>query len=109
MKYKPGDKVKIKTWKQMEEEFELDSSGDITINRNNDGGSLSFITNMERLINESNKNRVLTVKEIHKNSAFNTYSVVGYIHFFTDEMIECLVPEKIYEPIHSRFEILDIR
>ena len=109
MKYKVGDKVKIKTWDQMEKEFKLDYQGCITTNENNGVETLSFTPEMEQKINNLNENRVLTINHIHENSTFGSCDMAGYFFCFTDEMIDCLITEKAYEPIHSRFEILDIR
>jgi hypothetical protein len=57
MKYKVGDKVIIKTWKVMEEEFGLNISGNIKCH-------LGYISSMEKEINRLNINRIVTIKQI---------------------------------------------
>lgn len=45
MKFKPGDRVQIKTWEEMEKEYGLDKDGDITPC----GGEISFVRSMRFL------------------------------------------------------------
>ena len=102
MKYKIGDKVRIKTWDQMEKEFGLSYRGSID---NGDDRSIKYVKEMEIEINNLN-DRVLTISKIRGDEY---YRVKEINYNYTDEHIEGLYIEKIYEPIHSRFEILDIR
>ena len=102
MKYKAGDKVKIKSWKEMEKEFGPSDSGIINC-------KLSFTGTMERELNKKFPDRILTIEDI--NEAGNYYGMEKYgiekiSTQWTDDMIKC----KIEEPkINNRFEILDIR
>jgi len=101
MKYKVGDKVKIKTWDKMEKEY------GISTNRTDiDIIPYSFIPAMENKLNNIFPQRNLTIRMVVRQQ-FYLMKEINY--YWTNEMIECLVSEKIYEPIHSRFEILDIR
>ena len=101
MKYKIGDKVRIKTQESMKKEF--------------GGGFLSsintpqyvFVSGMEKQLNENFLNRILTIKEVRKKS----YRMEEIDCNWTDGMIECLVKDykkEVYAPIYSRFEILDL-
>ncbi len=101
MKYKTGDTVKIKTWKEMEREYGLDRYGNIRCKER-------FTHGMEKEINRDFSNRILTIEKI----SINTYKIKNINWYWSDDMIKCLVKdykEKIFKPILSRFEILDIR
>jgi len=98
MKYKVGDKVRIKTWKEMEEHFGLNKKGYISCNR------YFFTKEMERLLNKNFSNRMMEIKQVNSD---HFYYRMKYMAFnWADDMIK----EKIIsEPINSRFDILDIR
>ena len=99
MRYKINNKVRIKTWKEMKEEYGLDFNRDIKC-------EYGFLKDMEERLNKLNTNRVLTIKEI-KN---NYYYMKEMGNWWSNEMIECLAKDyKNPEQINSRFEILDIR
>lgn len=96
MKYKAGDKVKIKTWKAMEKEFGL--NGGL-----NDGCIAvlgTFTPRMEKEL-ELIPNRVLTIEGINNDR----YSMVGISWIWSDGMVE---EPDILDPIENRFEILDL-
>lgn len=78
MKYKVGDKVKIKTWEQMESEFGCDSCGYINC-------ECSFTTEMDKYCG--------TVQEI--SFVHNDYYDMknGGWYSFSDDMIEGLAEE----------------
>ena len=107
MKYKIGDKVKIKTWKKMEKEFGLNKFGNIFVKN-----SIDFYKNKEKALVNASIDRIVEISEIKHH-----YAIGGYYHLkdisnnfiWLDEMIECLYTGEIDEPIYSRFEILDIR
>jgi len=87
MRYKEGDKVKIKKYIE--------------------GVCNSTVREILK-----NNNYILTIA--HKIpgkswSGFDLYNVEEMGFAWSEDIIECLFPEKIIEPIHSRFEILDIR
>ncbi len=107
MKYKVGDKVKIKTWEQMEKEYGKSYLGNV-INCQ----PIIFIRAMERAINGI-KDRILLIKFIRKGDEYNYYVMSELGYHFSDDMIECLAKEYFKklrsEFINSRFEILDIR
>jgi len=97
MKYKVGDRVKIKTWVDMAKEF--DSTGlAIAIPGR-------FVTDMEEAL-KSISNRILTIKGICNEGVRYSMVEIGWI--WSDEMIEELVEEAIFNSIDNRFEILDL-
>ncbi len=106
MNYKIGDKVKIKTWESMRREFKLLCSTSIDT-----GEDLLFTKELEKIIN--NINRVITVKKVCENSYYTAHELPRYHNHcnnlidwrITDKMIEDI---NIYDPIHSRYEILDL-
>jgi len=94
MKYKVGDKVKIKTWEEIKK------------SRSTASWATSFIKYMEEF-EKCYSNRIVEIAEIYKQF----YKIKGNNYWtWKDDMIECLV-EKYKEPgqITSRFDILDIR
>ncbi len=62
MKYKVNDRVKIKSWDDMEREYGLDSFGDIVPL---DG--FSFSSEKEKCLNDRDSDRILTIKNICSN------------------------------------------
>ena len=109
MRYKVGDRVRIKTWEEMEAEYGTNTNGSIRCDI-----IFVFVPKMEKELNELKTDRTLTIRKI--NELYKYYfmkETTGY--FWNDKMIECLVEDyketeiEIFEPIISRFEILDIR
>ena len=103
MKYKVGDKVKIKTWEAMKKEYGeiYDDSG--TIRWKEYRYSCGFTYSMEKPLNEICSNRILTIRIIYDNDCYGVKEI-GYS--WTDQMIECLAEKPT--PIETRFEILDL-
>ncbi len=109
MKYKIGDKVRIKTWEQMEKEFGLSKYSEGRID--NPDKNCRFIYFMEKELNEKFHDRVITIKEIKNDLALvcKYYRIKEIDYYWTDNMIECLVSDyKEPVPIYSRWEILDL-
>ena len=83
MKYKVGDKVKIKTWEQMEKEFGLNLGGNIL-------NIPCFMREMEKWVNKGFPDRILTIKEISYN---HMYKMKELSLRWGDNMIECLAED----------------
>jgi len=107
MRYKIGDKVKIKTWTRLEKEFGKTLNNSINTH-------CHFSSYMERFLREYIPNRIVTIAKIDYFN--NSYKIkasgkeYAYKNYdYSDDMIDGWEIEKIYEPTYSRFEILDIR
>ncbi len=89
MKYRVGDKVKIKTWQDMKQKYGVDNDGRI-----HSSEGFYFVKQRERDINNHTSNRILTIKKIENNCY-----IMGKIgemegwYYWDDYMIECLVEE----------------
>jgi len=86
MRYKIGDEVRIKTWKEMRKKY-----------------GMYFVDSITEEIDNYCSDRVLMIKKDLGNCY--TMKNVSDCFWVNDNMIECLVE---YEPIHDRFEILDL-
>ena len=98
VKYKVGDKIKIKTWKNMEKEYGLAVLGSINNN-------IPMIEGMEKYLNEKYPDRILTIKEVK----WDYYRMEENGYHWADTMIEYKIETEVFEPILTRWEILDIR
>jgi hypothetical protein len=105
MKYKVGDKVKIKTWKQMEKEFGLGASGCINLSE------CSFPPRMERKLQEKFPDRVLIIEKVGTDDMYGieeSYCLKDMGPNWPDEMIEGLATEEhLNRPLVTRYELLD--
>lgn len=79
MKYKIKDRVKIKSWANMEQEFGLDNYGNIKM-------VPVFMKGMRK-----HCEKVVTIKSVHLNS----YDIKEDGWSWTDEMIHHVIIEKI--------------
>ena len=104
MKYKIGDKVKIKTWKVMEKEYGLDE------NRNIQSQNYKFTIDMEREINAKFPDRILTIEEIKEEIKSDFYRMKEINYGWVDEMIEGLAtpPTISLFPTTKRFQLMDL-
>ncbi len=107
MKYKVGDKVKIKTWESMEKEFGVNSEGSIK-------GSLLFTKKMEEDINRDVHSREVTIRQIGVEWISDCYIVEElnkYLrgNYYKDWKLDDWMVEEIYHvPINNRWELLDL-
>ena len=94
MKYKVGDKVKIKTWKDMEKEYGL----------NKDSIYFQYTQKIEDDINKLFSDRIVTIKEVGED-----FYIIGNTWFIDEDIIKCSAKRyKKKHYINSRFEILDL-
>ena len=104
MRYKKGDLVRIRTWKDMEKEYGLDANGEIFL------GSCYFTKTREIEINKISSDRIVEISEVCSDYYFMKNR--GYEYGWRDGMIEGLASELEIidnsDKILSRFEILDI-
>ncbi len=100
MKYKIGDKVKIKTWEEMEKEYGKRGK--------NINCAYTFVKEMEEDLEKINTNRIVTIKEIIENEFYYMKELPRWS--WSDDIIKCLAKNyKKPELITNRWEILDIR
>lgn len=81
MKFKVGDKVRVRGWADMEKEFGLDSRGDIRCRQ-------SFMQEMREYCG-----KVFVIKSVDFN--FKIYRIDGIWWVFTDDMLEPVCDSKI--------------
>jgi len=106
MKYKIGDKVIIKTWEKMKEEYGLWKNERISLFTNE---KALYIEVQEKYLTKLNNGRVLTIDGYGPYEDTDNYTVEEFEKIkwvITNEVIECLYIKP--EPINDRFEILDL-
>ncbi len=104
MNYIIGDKVQIKTWKEMEKEFGLGMGGSINC-------CAKFTSEMEKTLESLNSNRIVTIMKIISHSGL--YRVEGIKDLWwewSNDMIKCkeYMINDSKDIIENRFEILDL-
>ncbi len=101
MKYKVGDKVKIKTWESIEKEYGLNIIGNILC-------PSRFSKDMEKKLTYLDTNRILTISRISSCDKYYHYIARNFYYPFYDSIINYSLKEKIYTPVKSRWELLDL-
>ncbi len=106
MKYKVGDRVRIKTWEELRKEFRLSSSGSVFGNVSRD----VFTKGMEKNVNDASLDRILIIANVYSDYYhMEDMGNIWHDYIWHDYMIKGLVVKKyvILEPIESRFELMD--
>ena len=96
MKYKVGDKVRIKTWKEMEKEYGVNEEEDINTK------NCLFSPEMEKELIALNTDRIVTIREVRRDH----YSIKNLYVNWTDRVIKEKIDPSDF--ILNRFEILDL-
>lgn len=85
MKYKVGDKVKVRKWEDMKKEFTLDSDGDIKL-----GCYIYFVKSMKKYCGKS-----VTIKETSIDDKYEIYKIEEDAHWnWSDDMFEDICDSK---------------
>ena len=106
MKYIKGDRVKIKTWKEMEKEYGL------SINKSIKGMAIYFTRKLEVELTKLNCDRILTIDNAYPPGTQDSYSFycmkeIG--HKWFDNNIKYLAEHYNKPiPIQNRFDFLDL-
>lgn len=104
MKYKVGDRVKIKTWKKLKHSYGLSDFGNILSPPASNG--TFFARDMENDMKTIAPDRILTIAYINRRC----YSMKEITNWdWCDHMIEGIVKEKyiIFDSIEYRFKLMD--
>jgi hypothetical protein len=103
MRYKVGDNVRIRTWDDLEYNYGLNYQGNLQAPFDPKYPTYFFKKENERVLNLKHPDRILKILKVCEG-----YYLSSLIPFAIAEyMIEDLI-EEIFDPIHSRFEILDL-
>lgn len=100
MKYKVGDRVRVKTWEEMAEEFGFWKEGKIET-------YFLFTSGKEKEFIKLKQNRIVTIEWTNETY----YRMVGFFaEAWGDDEIECSEKDyyKRFTPINDRWEILDL-
>ena len=101
MEYKVGDKVRIRTWEDMEEEYEIANG---CIRETENSKRYWFVPRIERILNETFPDRILTIKDRCEN-----YYIMKDIHCkWQDYMIKCLAKDYKKPIFLTRYDLMDL-
>ena len=106
--YKAGDKIRIKTWRELEEEFEITSYPLIDSIAANLPDGFAFSKGQDEKVSERCKNRTDIIEKVDKERGWyylkNSKTIVTkYVIKGTKSSIK-----NVTDKINDRFEILDL-
>ena len=104
MKYKVGDKVRIKTWKEMKEEY-----GEFNKRRLNT--TITYLDGMEEDIKRFAADRIVEITRMHTHATCTIKEAPGW--FWTIDSIKCLADrEQVKKQVKvkkiTRFDLMDL-
>lgn len=108
MKYKVGDKIKIKSWDELINDYQITHYNFIKTEAINLPDGMDFSKEQYRKIINSCENRIDIIEKVNEDRGW--YYLKNSKTIITKHVIKNKVSEviNVIEPINNRFEILDL-